>query len=159
MGAILSAVVTLMIMNLSYGYWRSFEPLGRFDFLSDFMIALQHQLPAWLPVPLPRDCVLGFDVQKWEAQGLYPTFLLGTVFNESRWYYYPVTLLAKLPISLLVLLVATGISLLIIRPARAEWPILLALACVVIGIAGTINCRPALRAHAESNCGCKTPAA
>lgn len=60
---------------------------------------------AWLPVPLPRDYILGIDQQKQDLErGKGPAYLCGE-FSDSGWWYYHIYAIAiKTPASTLLLL-------------------------------------------------------
>jgi hypothetical protein len=98
------AIVSLLLINLAYLYHRTFMPLSYYEFASATMQRVSSRLPSWLPVPLPRFFVEGFDAQKWEAEARLPSFALGEFYAGSRWYYYPLALGCKLPVGTLLLL-------------------------------------------------------
>lgn len=97
-----SALFTLVLVNVMYGLQGSGSSLASYTFLSKAGQALQW-LPGWLPVPLPRELVIGLDAQMAEIKGQVVGFILGERYLGSRWYYYPVALACKLPLSTLAL--------------------------------------------------------
>lgn len=103
-------LVCCLIMNAGYLFQGSFQSASTYQFQSSELKIL-NQLPALLqsiPLPLPRDYLLGFDLQRHIMQQSHPTFL------DLEWRltgfrsYYIFTLLYKLPhgIQLILLLAA-----------------------------------------------------
>src|SRR5207253_10385181 len=82
-GIAMAMIVTWFGINLCYGFWRPFEPLGKFNFDSQLMRSIQAHLPWHTPVPLAREYVIGFDAQKFETAGAYPTWLLVRVLGVA----------------------------------------------------------------------------
>jgi len=112
--------IALLVVNFGYGFDGTATRLGEFAFTTPSARAVQSQLPAWLPLPLPFELVRGIDVQL--GLGGYDSYLLGSFSRSGFWSYYLVALAVKLPFSLLALgLVAT---ILRPRPIRAEIPLL-----------------------------------
>jgi hypothetical protein len=101
------ALAALLVVNAGMAFRGTGEPLGGFRFGSDFARGLQGALPAWLPVPLPRDYVRGLDaVQRDVEHGEFPAYLRGEWSREGWWYYEAVALLVKTPEPVLALLFA-----------------------------------------------------
>ncbi|HVH05157.1 MAG TPA: phospholipid carrier-dependent glycosyltransferase [Myxococcota bacterium] len=95
----------LLVVNASVAFQGSFAPLGALPFRSDFALGLQSGLPGRLPVPLPREYVLGFDAaKKMQERGEFGSYLLGRWSEHGFWYYNLVALGVKLPLATLVLL-------------------------------------------------------
>ena len=109
----------VLLANAVYGFSDSFMPLGSFDFLSQLMEHVQHSMPAGFRVPLPAVIIEGFDAQKYDTGRGYPAFLFGQIYEGARWYYYPLALLCKTPVGLLLLMLAACVTLLIPRPNLA----------------------------------------
>jgi hypothetical protein len=63
----------------------------------------RHTLLGRVPVPLPRNFVLGLDSQVWDNERGYPAFLAGELKHGGWWYYYLVAAALKLPLALLLL--------------------------------------------------------
>ncbi len=102
-------VAALLVTNASIAFEGSFLPLGSLALHSGFARGVQAALPAWLPVPLPREYVLGFDAAKEISEhGEFGSYLLGRWSEHGWWYYNLVALGVKLPVVILVLLVVTG---------------------------------------------------
>jgi len=134
-GLLISFVVVLVCVNLMYGYWRTFEPLGKLDLQSSMLRSLQEKLPAWTPVPLPRNFVLGFDAQKYEAELRPPAYALGQQYRGARWYYYPLVLACKLPLATWGFVLITIASIMRRGVKRDEVPLILMLIVFGIGMA------------------------
>lgn len=143
--AILMPVLSILVINVGYGFEGTGKLLGGFPFLSlDLTVPrtggtparhpaplLQQQyltrqnrfegtLLGALPVPLPKHYVLGFDEQRFEtntglATGGYPVYLRGELRRTGWWYYYVYALLVKVPLGTW-LLVATAIAAPIFLP-------------------------------------------
>ena len=138
-GYALCVILTFVLVNLCYGYNRSFERLAKFDFRSLQMQAIQQHF-GWMPAPLPRQLMLGVDSLKWELQARFQGYLLGKTYMGARWNYYPIALACKLPVSILLLFALTIVSM--FWPGRGrltreapEWPVLLALLTLTAGMA------------------------
>lgn len=78
-----------------------------------------------LPLPLPKDYVLGVDYLKWEVEGKMVSFLAGEQRHGSWWYYYVVAVILKTPLGTLLLMVLGVCG---IASVRDGW----ALACLAI---------------------------
>jgi hypothetical protein len=136
LGCVVASVLAIVTINLGYGYDRTFERLGALDLQSAAMQRLQHAAP-WLPAPVPRQYVLGLDVLKWEADQQLPAFLLGQSYRGARWGYYPIALAVKLPIGGIVLLLLLGQTFLSASgrtPTKREWPLVISLGVLTLGI-------------------------
>jgi hypothetical protein len=95
----------LAVVNASIAFEGSFAPLGGYELRSQFARGLQAALPAWLPVPLPREYLLGFDGAKEISEhGEFGSYLLGRWSEHGWWYYNLVALGVKLPLATLALL-------------------------------------------------------
>ncbi|MCS7034438.1 MAG: glycosyltransferase family 39 protein [Phycisphaerae bacterium] len=135
----------LLVVNLVYGYHGSLRPLGSFVFDSATMQRVQSHLPAWLPVPLPRDFVEGFDAAKWELEQPFQGFLLGQTYVGVRWGYYPLAALVKLPIGGLAIATVAFLTLWVgpnrLRRINAEAMLLVFVTLLSAGIciAATVN--------------------
>jgi hypothetical protein len=139
-GLAISFVTTVLLVNACYGFRGSLSPLGDYAPLSRGIAAIQPYLPRWLPVPAPRQYVLGFDAQAWEIEQRYPAFLLGETYRGVRAAYYPVALLTKIPLPTLALLALAGVSLIGPLPRvgagrRDELVPILAAAILFLGMA------------------------
>ena len=99
------AAAALVVLNASLGFEDSFRAIGDFTFRSQFALALQSALPAWTPLPLPREWLLGFDAAKEISEhGEFGSYLMGQWSEHGWWYYNAVALAVKLPVAILALL-------------------------------------------------------
>lgn len=98
----------LYLMNLGYAFDESGTRLKEFDFVSTLMTGLEEPgqvgnrfQGTWLgelPVPLPKQYVLGFDLQKKDFE-YWPrkSYLRGEWKQGGWWYYYLYGLCVKVP--------------------------------------------------------------
>jgi hypothetical protein len=115
-----------VVVNGGMAFRGSFEPLGGFQFGSDFARSLQQMLPASLPVPAPADYVKGFDAQKRDVERAeFPSYFRGRWSREGVWYYEAAALLVKTPLPLLALLAFAPAALWRVRPPRHELALLI----------------------------------
>jgi Dolichyl-phosphate-mannose-protein mannosyltransferase len=137
-GYILCIILTFALLNLCYGYRHTFYPLADFDFRSNAMLSLQHRF-GWLPSPIPGQLLLGIDSLKWECEAKFRGFLLGQTYMGGRWDYYPVALAAKLPLSILALLLMAIVSMFWpgqrVTTTSREWLLLVGTLAVAVGMA------------------------
>lgn len=164
-GALVVAT-SVLVIDLGYGFEGVGLPLGRHEFISqtltrpvppgmarpwspDPLLAgawrfrvnrFRGTLLEYLPVPLPKHYLLGFDDQKFEADGIpkkvfdprltgpegdtidgYPVYLDGELSQKSWWYYYLLTLVYKVPEGTWALVLAS-LAVLVFSPrARGQW--------------------------------------
>ena len=112
--------VALVVINVGMRFDGSFARLDAHGFDSGLVRGVQRVLPGWLPVPLPRDYLRGFDAQQRDAEvGEFPSYLMGRWSEEGWWIYNPVALGVKTPEPFLPLL-AFGFALLVARRVRLE---------------------------------------
>lgn len=154
----------LLTINLGYGFEGSFRPLGSFEFGSAMLTKPRPpgtRLPVsangllnrcWefrvnrfrgtplgaIPAPLPEQFLIGFDLQKLDAEGVplkffdpaapddewtgYPVYLDGEIRQQGWWYYYLAAAAYKVPEGTWVIgLWALGL-LVLSRRGRAPWP-------------------------------------
>jgi len=101
--------VALNILNFGYWFSGSFRQLKDYSFVSRTLSGVElgngnRFSGTWLgelPVPLPRDYVLGVDQQKgdFEGKNLYAqTYLRGQWRDSGLWYYYLYALAIKVPL-------------------------------------------------------------
>ena len=117
-------LLALYILNFGYSFEGTFTRLGDFKFVSVSLGAegKADKAPAgggnrfagtWfgsLPVPLPKNYVLGIDLQRSDFENYgHPSYLRGEFRNHGWWYYYLYALAIKVPLGtwVLVFLAAT----------------------------------------------------
>ncbi|MCL6504770.1 MAG: hypothetical protein K6T86_18995 [Pirellulales bacterium] len=150
--------LALLVINLGYGFRDSFLPLGEYRFASSLFSGkrpepirrppgdpLAEQEPAvrlvagnrwqgtWLaalPVPLPRDYVMGIDCQRGDFEVGGRSYFGGRWSERGWWWYQPVGLTLKTPVGTLAL-VGLGLAVLaagVVRRSRERtgpspgWP-------------------------------------
>lgn len=119
-------VISLYVLNLGYLFEGTGTPLGEFPFISTALSGESSRAvgnrfaDSWIgdvPVPLPRNFVLGIDVQKYEFDDReYTSYLRGEWQWHGWWYYYLYGLAVKTPVGCLALL---GFAICVV-PKR--WP-------------------------------------
>ena len=115
-------LLSLVVLNACYLFRGSWTPLGDFRFISAALRGGHSQVgsesPATnrfggsvlgsLPVPLPRDYVLGFDSQKHEEEGGHANLVAGKLERRGNLLSPLITLLYKLPFGTIALLAGAG---------------------------------------------------
>jgi len=112
----------LYLLNLGYGCEGSMQPLGSYRFISytlgghqpdDAFVSPDNRFTdtwlAKLPVPLPKNYVLGADYTKWEYERKKWSFLRGEWRFGGWWYYYLYALGVKVPLGAWVLLLLAAV--------------------------------------------------
>lgn len=112
-------LMSLYVLNLGYFFEGSFTPFGKFDFVSDSLTASpkvgrgNRFADTWLgalPIPLPKDYVLGADLQKRDFEHTEtPSYLRGRFQIGGWWYFYLYALAVKAPLGTWALLIATAL--------------------------------------------------
>jgi len=130
-GAGQMAVILLLgvyVLNLGYGFEGSFQKLGDYGFVSEMLGGRKEEgkdpyMPevrnrfqgTWLagvPVPLPKNYLMGIDLQKSDFENKMWSYLRGEWRLGGWWYYYLYALAIKEPLGTWVLVfLAAGISL------------------------------------------------
>jgi len=134
--------LALLTLNVGYIFEDSFMPFGEFKFCSSTLGGPDANLTApgnqfektWLasvPVPFPRNFILGIDYIKYEVEEKKWSFLNGEWKLGSWTYYYLLTILYKTPESTLLLtliglgVIAIGLRRGAIRPEAISMLVLL----------------------------------
>jgi hypothetical protein len=156
--------VSVLVINCGYGFEGSFIPLGNFPFVSNLLTRDRGAgtvLPSYrddilvklrayrinrfrgtsvgsIPVPLPEHYLLGFDEQKFEADGIpahvanalppppepeirgYPVYLDGSIQSRGWRTYYLWALAYKTPDATIILAALALIAAASSRRARAS---------------------------------------
>lgn len=110
----LTMLIGLYVLNLGYVFDGSFRRLDQFQFVSETFRGETSSgnrflgtLLGPIPVPLPKDYVLGIDEQKRDFEGRLRSYLRGETRPTGWWYFYLYAMLVKFPIGTWLLL---GIS-------------------------------------------------
>ncbi|MEK6261624.1 MAG: glycosyltransferase family 39 protein [Planctomycetota bacterium] len=101
-------LLAVYLMNLGYGFDGTGTPLKEFQFVSMSLTGLEKSgtpgnrfRDTWLsqiPMPLPKQYILGFDNQKKDFEKFgHRSYLRGEWRDEGWWYYYLYGLLVKVP--------------------------------------------------------------
>lgn len=123
----LMLIFALYVLNVGYGFDGSFDRVKSYSFHSTMMQDLQsaggmqHSLGA-LPVPLPRNYVLGIDEQRLDFEKGIDSYLGGEWRHGGWWYYYLYGLAIKVPLGTwILLLIATGITVVGMLRRTINW--------------------------------------
>lgn len=152
--------IALYVLNCGYLFEGTLTQLGDFDFISQRLANREFGVVSgnvykntWLasvPIPLPKEFVLGLDQQKKDFESFpHPSFLRGDWRESGWWYYYLYGFMVKVPASILCLfLIAACVSLLRLPRGRGDqatgWAVLClpGLTTVVL-----LSCQPSLNHH------------
>ncbi len=98
---------TWLTVNACMAFQGTFTRLDNYSMTSGFCANVQRALPGWLPVPLPRSYVVGFDQQKSDLEHpeWYRNYLFGVWSTESWWYYNLIALVVKNPLPVAALVI------------------------------------------------------
>lgn len=123
----LRLMIALYVINLGYGFEGSFARLGDFQFVSQSFTGIPNADEAryggnrfagsrlgGVPVPLPKNYLIGIDLQRKDFESYGHKFYLGGVWSETGWwYYYLYALAVKVPLGTwLLLFIGLGARLL-----------------------------------------------
>ena len=110
-----------LCLNVAYLFRGTGTVLKDFLFASQSARAWQTSLGpiSGLPVPLPRDYVIGIDRQKAVMEAEHAVYLDGELSTTGFGHYYLMTLLYKWPHSIQLLLLGAAIQSLLLRTTTA----------------------------------------
>ncbi len=121
-------VVSWLALNTVYGWQGTGRPLGEFRFVSRLLAGADRDEPegnrfhgAWLahlPVPAPADYLLGLDVQRRDFEAGWPFYFRGEWRQGGRWDFYLHALTLKVPLGVLVLVLAALLLFLLGKTGR-----------------------------------------
>jgi hypothetical protein len=124
---LLFCCIALLTLNAGYLFEETFQPLGEYEFCSEMLGGegcnasvhgnrFENTWLANVPVPVPRNYLLGIDYLKYEVEEKKWSFLNGEWKFGSWPYYYVMTTLYKTPEPTLVgALVGLGVLVMGIR--------------------------------------------
>ena len=101
-----SVAMSILVLNAGYLFTDSGLALSAYEFETPLLRALAASPLGRVPLPIPADCVRGFDAQMVEAHAQSTAFFHGTLSRSGWWYYYVAAFVLKTPLPLLALLVA-----------------------------------------------------
>ena len=124
----------LCILNVCYGFEGTFRQLGKYEFISESLGGPRDPLSlTWernrftqgcftkIPLPLPKDYLMGIDVQRGDFERGLPSYLRGEWADHGWWYYYLYALAVKVPLGTWCLLIlAIGVTI-FGRGYNASW--------------------------------------
>ncbi len=106
-------IIGLYTLNFGYAFDGTFTRLGDYEFHSQFLAGESQSdststgnrfagsLLEFFPVPLPKQYLLGMDLQKVDFENSNqskPSYLFGKWSKRGWWYYYFVGLVLKVPL-------------------------------------------------------------
>jgi hypothetical protein len=113
-------LLALYVLNLGYGFEGTFTSLGEFDFITKEFAGTSDGKPgnrfrgstlSEVPLPLPKNYILGIDYQKRHFEMKLPSYLAGEWKRGGWWYYYLYALAIKVPLGTwLLALLAVGVT-------------------------------------------------
>ncbi len=117
---LLSGLMAIYVINLGYGFERSFTRLGEFRFVSRLFAGeiekgestgnrFAGTMLASVPVPVPANMLQGIDVQRRDFQNGMISFLGGRWEDRGWWYYYIYGFFVKEPVGTIVLVCFGGL--------------------------------------------------
>jgi len=124
-------LIGIYLINVGYGFERSFRPLGEFTFISRALTGedrpsdggnrFRSSVLSGVPVPFPENYLRGMDVQKFDFEQGKWSYLRGEQKRGGWWYYYLYALLVKTPVGTLALFVLATVLSLLRRDWSAGW--------------------------------------
>ena len=103
----------ILVINVGYSFEGSFTPLKDYPFVSrtlrgaespvDTDNRFKDSMLGHVPVPVPRNYLLGIDQQKLDFERGFQSYLRGQWKHGGWWYYYAYGFLVKEPLGFLVL--------------------------------------------------------
>jgi hypothetical protein len=132
---IVIVVLGLFVLSTVYGFQGTFQRLGDYGFVSELLGGSRENslsmdwernrfaqgFCARIPVPLPKDYLMGIDVQKSDFEHGVPSYLRGQWASHGWWYYYLYALAIKVPLGTWGLAaLAVGMTL-FARQYSASW--------------------------------------
>ncbi|MEX0819046.1 MAG: glycosyltransferase family 39 protein [Pirellulaceae bacterium] len=144
-------LLAIVVLNVGYGLEGSFQPLRDYEFVSSTLSGspkemagsdvagnrFRDTLRGQVAVPLPRNFVLGIDLQKRGFETNIPSYLRGEVRRGGWWYYYLYALLVKVPVGTWILVAAACFLTRRARQPRAfrigdEWLLVIPIVMVLV---------------------------
>lgn len=132
----LAGALCVVTINAGYLFHGSFQRMGDYSFQSQSLKGMLERAPflGGLPVPLPRDYVLGIDRQKMVMEQQHPVYLDGEWTLQGFRTFYAKALLYKLSHGTQVLVAAAAIFLLFPAGKPRNWRTQAFLLCPVVAL-------------------------
>lgn len=123
---VLAFLVSIAVVNIGYGFSGTFHRLGSYRFHSELLNGIQRRPLGFhpggnrfsdtflsnIPIPLPREYLLGIDLQRMDFERGLPSYLRGQWADHRWWYYYVYALAIKEPLGTwCLLLLAVGATI------------------------------------------------
>lgn len=151
----------LYMINLGYGFEGSFQKLGDYGFVSetlggprsdstsyrDVRNRFQDTWLAAMPVPLPKNYLMGIDLQKWDFEQKMLSYLGGEWRMGGWWYYYLYALAIKVPLGTWILVLLALLAGLFGRGYAAGWRDELVLLAPIVVILTLISSQTGFNHH------------
>lgn len=155
---LLRMAIGLYVLNLGYLADGTFTPLKEYQFVSEWFAGTMEErrqasadglrtphnrfADRWwasIPLPFPKDYLLGIDIQQRDFEDFSrPSYLRGRFQPQGWWYYYLYAIAVKAPLGTLglgLLAIAVAGSPLRSRLPWRDWMILLMPALIIFAIA------------------------
>ncbi|MDR1385524.1 MAG: glycosyltransferase family 39 protein, partial [Planctomycetaceae bacterium] len=121
---VLLLLIAVIVLNFGYGFEGTFTKLGDYQFSSHALTGYDSEYwhagnrfantpLKYLPIPFPKNYILGADIQKIDFERGLPSYLNGQWSEHGWWYFYLECLLLKVPLGTLCLGILTIFFLLI----------------------------------------------
>jgi hypothetical protein len=148
----LTLATSVFVLNAGYLFQGSGQPLKSYQFLSRGLARVAEAAGplGGLPVPAPRDYVVGFDRQRSIMEAIHPVYLDGQMDGTGNGFrdYYFRACAYKWPHPIQALVVTAVCSGLFLRAGRRLWRshfVLLLPAGLVVGIASASHMQLGIR--------------
>ena len=127
------------VLDLGYLFQGVGRPLSSFTFHSRFLTRIAGVLPGAFPVPVPGPFLDGFDMVQLDSElGEFPSYLFGRWSQEGSVLYYPVTLLFKTPLPLLLAWLLAPFAGLLPGPRRPRGELFVAFPAALLLVASCL---------------------
>lgn len=125
-------IICLLLVNAMYLFDGTLLAAREYDFVSEAFERLVERpiqasedasnsivgLLRRIPIPLPKEYLIGIDVQRRDFEGRWPSYLLGQWSDDGWWYYYLVGFVVKEPLGFWGILAVGAMSLLAVKRVR-----------------------------------------
>jgi hypothetical protein len=151
---LLIVFLAVYVINLGYAFEQSFEPLGDYRFVSKSLAGatppdnrFADSALGLLPIPLPRNYVLGIDQQKRDFEIQMLSYLRGEWRMGGWWYYYLYGLGIKVPLGTWMLILLAAIMPFLKFAPRVAWRDELVLLLPVVAILTLVSSQTGFNHH------------